>query len=59
VRVTKDEKKAKKYVANPLYNQHVVYDENLVGVQLNKRVVTLNKPRYIFFRLYIIYLKYL
>ena len=34
-------------VARPQYKQHVIYDENMVAIQLKKTVVKLNKPRYI------------
>ena len=42
----RDEKKTKRLVAKPQYKQHVIYDENLVAIQLNKTIVKLNKPRY-------------
>ena len=47
VRIAMTDVKAKKLVARPQYKQHVIYDENMVAIQLKKTVVTLNKPRYI------------
>ena len=47
VRIARNAVKAKKLIARPQYKQHVIYDENLVAIQLKKTVVNLNKPRYI------------
>ena len=47
MRIARDDDKVKKLVARPQYNQHVIYDENMAAIQLNKTVVQLNKPRYI------------
>ena len=47
VRIARNADKVRKLVARPQYKQHVIYDENLVAIQLKKTVVNLNKPRYI------------
>ena len=47
VRIARNAVKAKKLIARPQYKQHVIYDENMVAIQLKKTVVNLNKPRYI------------
>ena len=47
VKVVTDEVKVKKMVARPLYKQHVIYDEEMVAIQLKKTIVILNKPRYL------------
>jgi hypothetical protein len=47
VRIARNAAKVKKLVARAQYKQHVIYDENLVAIQLKKTVVNLNKPRYI------------
>ena len=47
VRIARKDVKVKKLIARPQYKQHVIYDENMVAIQLKKTVVNLNKPRYI------------
>ena len=47
MRIARKAVKVKKLVAKPQYKQHVIYDENMVAIQLKKTVVNLNKPRYI------------
>ena len=47
VRIARDGEKAQKLVSKPQYNQHSLYDENLVAIQLKRTWVELNKPRYI------------
>ena len=47
VRIARKDVKAKKLIARPQYKQHVIYDENMIAIQLKKTVVKLNKPRYI------------
>ena len=47
MRIARKAVKLRKMVAKPQYKQHVIYDENMVAIQLKKTVVNLNKPRYI------------
>ena len=47
MRIARKAVKVRKMVAKPQYKQHVIYDENMVAIQLKKTVVNLNKPRYI------------
>ena len=45
IKIARDGKKAQKLVSRPQYNQHTVYDENLVAIQLKRTSVEMNKPR--------------
>ena len=47
VRIVKDNRKVKRFVAKPQYNQHVIYEEDMAAIQLKKTLVHLNKPRYV------------
>ena len=47
MRIAKDDNKVKKLVARPQYIQHVIYEEDMAAIQLNKTLVHLNKPRYV------------
>ena len=47
VRIVKNDRKVKRFVAKPQYNQHVIYEEDMAAIQLKKTLVHLNKPRYV------------
>ena len=47
IRIARNIEKAKKLISKPQYKEHVIYEENMTAIQLNKTVVVLNKPRYI------------
>ena len=47
IKIARVGEKAKKLVSRPQYNQHTLYDENLVAIQLKRTSVEMNKPRYI------------
>ncbi|XP_065198789.1 uncharacterized protein LOC135830431 [Sycon ciliatum] len=44
---SREEKKIKQLVAKPTYNRHVIFNDDLVGVQSNRTKVVLNKPIYV------------
>ena len=47
VKIVLDKKKAEKLISRPSLEQCKIYEENLVALQLKRKNVTLNKPRYI------------
>ena len=47
VHIARKDVQVKKLVSKPQYTQHVIYDENLVAIQLKRTSVEMNKPRYI------------
>ena len=47
IRIVRNIHKVKRIIAKPQYKEHVIYEENMTAIQLNKTVVVLNKPRYI------------
>ena len=42
-----NEKQAKQYIAKPRYKHRIIFDENLVGIHLQKKYVTINVPIYL------------
>ena len=44
---SREEKKIKQLVAKPTYNRHVIFNDDLIGVQSNRTKVVLNKPIYV------------
>ena len=47
IRIARNIDKVKRIIAKPQYKEHVIYEENMTTIQLNKTVVVLDKPRYI------------
>ena len=46
IQLITSEKKLLKYAARPQYKRHVIFHKDLVGVELVKKIVVLNKPIY-------------
>ena len=43
---TKKMSTLEKKIASPLYNGHIIYNESLTAIKMNKKAITLNKPIY-------------